>query len=420
MTDMSGTHSYGYDDLHRLTSASHPANSNVATKEEVFSYDAVGNRLADARINGYQYDVANRLLENSSFTYTYDANGNQTLERDKATNRATTYSYNSLNRIIQANLPDGTQANYKYDALGRRVEKAVGSMVTRYVYDGEDLLAMLDGNNDLISAFTGSLRIDEPLIMHKADGAEYFIHADGLGSIVAHSDANGNLIERIEYESYGETYFIDARGSPIPTIISTASYTGNPFAFTGREWDMERRRYYHRKRQTYNPSLGRFGQEDPIGLNGGDINFFAYAKNNPNQFSDPSGTDVTLIEYTEYGFGILHFGYRITNPNSPSGYTYFQFSPAWTASNLDILFAVFGSVPGQMHQDAYPVIYDPRVPSKTAGAFDIFTLGTSPDFDSRLIEKLAKQKESAAKGNFRYNFPTKNCITFPLYSEGGQ
>ena len=43
-------HTYGYDDLHRLITASHPHDSEVETKNETFSYDAVGNREADANI----------------------------------------------------------------------------------------------------------------------------------------------------------------------------------------------------------------------------------------------------------------------------------------------------------------------------------------------------------------------------------
>jgi YD repeat-containing protein len=61
------------------------------------------------------------------------------VKTDRATQAQTAYSYDSENRLIQASLPDGTVPAYKYDALGRRVEKSTGAVtgptVTRYIYE---------------------------------------------------------------------------------------------------------------------------------------------------------------------------------------------------------------------------------------------------------------------------------------------
>src|SRR6185503_18789838 len=58
--------------------------------------------------------------------------------------------------------------------------------------------------------------------------------------------------------------------------------------FTGREWDPETGLYYYRARY-YDPKTGRFVREDPIGLRGSDINFYAYVRNNPVNWTDPYG-----------------------------------------------------------------------------------------------------------------------------------
>ena len=76
MGDFSGNHTYGYDNLHRLTSANHPPLSHVDTINETFAYDAVGNRTSDASGTSFSYDNANRLMGDPTYTYTYDANGN--------------------------------------------------------------------------------------------------------------------------------------------------------------------------------------------------------------------------------------------------------------------------------------------------------------------------------------------------------
>jgi RHS repeat-associated protein len=58
-------------------------------------------------------------------------------------------------------------------------------------------------------------------------------------------------------------------------------------AFTGREWDPETNLYYYRARY-YDPKVGRFISEDPIGFDGG-VNFYGYADAGPTTATDPSG-----------------------------------------------------------------------------------------------------------------------------------
>jgi len=59
------------------------------------------------------------------------------------------------------------------------------------------------------------------------------------------------------------------------------------YAFTGREWDSESSLYYYRARY-YDPKIGRFISEDPIGRLGGS-NYYAYGANRPTRSGDPLG-----------------------------------------------------------------------------------------------------------------------------------
>jgi RHS repeat-associated protein len=333
MTDAAGEHVFTYDNLHRLTGANHPAASNLATKAETFAYDAVGNRTADAVRTGYQYDAANRITQDSEYEYAHDDNGNLTGATGKLSHQTTTYAYDAENQLTQVTLPDGTVWNYKYDGLGRRIEKSSGtlaSQIVRYVYDNEDILAMLDGDNQFLAVFLHGPGIDEPLGIAKADGSQYLMHADGLGSIIAHSDINGNLVERVEYEAYGKPVFIDLRGTP---TTSGQSFTGSLYAFTAREWDEERGQYDFRYRQGYDPRIGRFGQEDPIGLANGNMNLYVHARrgnlyeyvsNSPGNYTDPLG--LMPLDLPP-GWGdirnrypvILFYGPKQANPCGPGG-----------------------------------------------------------------------------------------------------
>ncbi|HEX9779661.1 MAG TPA: RHS repeat domain-containing protein [bacterium] len=53
---------------------------------------------------------------------------------------ATAYTYDVENQLTRIDIPDGTFASYRYDGLGRRIEKDVNGAITRYVYDQEDIV----------------------------------------------------------------------------------------------------------------------------------------------------------------------------------------------------------------------------------------------------------------------------------------
>ena len=170
-------------------------------------------------------------------------------------------------------MPTGTVAQYKYDALGRRIEKNVNGVLTRYLYDGYNILAEYDDSGNQKARYTHNLAIDDPLAMERG-GQVYYYHKDALGSITALTDVNGQVAQTYEYDSFG-------------SITNQVGNVENPYTYTGREYDPETGLYYLRARY-YDARAGRFINEDPIGLEGG-INIFAYAENSPINFNDPYG-----------------------------------------------------------------------------------------------------------------------------------
>jgi YD repeat-containing protein len=82
-------------------------------------------------------------MQTSSQKFTYtpsDPNGNLIKKVDKATGKTTTYQYDAENQLISVISEQGSVISYKYDGLGRRIEKDVDGKITRYVYDNEDIL----------------------------------------------------------------------------------------------------------------------------------------------------------------------------------------------------------------------------------------------------------------------------------------
>lgn len=260
--------SFEYDDWQRITGG------GTSLAPESYSYDSNGNRVSSHLSANHVHDTANRLISDELYTYTYDNNGNLETKTDRLTGQVTVFRHNALNQLVRIEFPDGRVAAYRYDPLGRRIEKDVDGTLARYIYDGWEIALEFDGTNALQARFTHGDRVDQPLAMER-QGQEYFFHSDQRNSIRLVTDAAGVAVNAYDY---------DAFGNPVQFITAVAS----PYAFTGREWDDESGLYYYRARY-YDPFTGRFIEEDPLHFAAGDVNLYRYAFNNPVNLVDPSG-----------------------------------------------------------------------------------------------------------------------------------
>ncbi|MFS8084927.1 MAG: RHS repeat-associated core domain-containing protein [Acidobacteriota bacterium] len=167
---------------------------------------------------------------------------------------------------------------YKYDALGRRVQSAPSTgAATNFTYDGDDIVSDKTSTG-VVTEYLNGPGIDNK-IRQKTGSTVYYYAQDHLGSTTALTDSNGGLVERETYDAYG----------------NTAGSARTRYGFTGRERDSSTGLMYYRARW-YDPQLGRFISEDPIGLAGG-INSFAYVANNPQNAKDPSGLYEIDVHY---------------------------------------------------------------------------------------------------------------------------
>jgi RHS repeat-associated protein len=293
VTTLAQTASYGYDLVGRLTGVT--AAPTGPQPSEAFTYDAVGNRLTGpTAAQGYSYNAGHQLLTGPTAQYAYDLNGNRTQKIDPLATR--TYTWDAQDRLRQAVVSTaiGTATvTMAYDHRGRRVRKTVtGSSSGRsatatidYVYDEDDIILIvttLQVAGGLPQTTTTRVvhgpDVDEPLWLEQG-GRLAVLHADGLGSIVLATDATQIVVERTTYTAFG-----------VPARQGSAGV--QPFAFTGREWDVELGLYYYRARY-YDPKVGRFLSRDPLGLAAGP-NPYTYVANRPTNAIDPSGANPVL------------------------------------------------------------------------------------------------------------------------------
>jgi RHS repeat-associated protein len=123
------------------------------------------------------------------------------------------------------------------------------------------------------------------------DEKTYWYQCDQVGAPQELTDREGNIVWAADYKVWGETtlrktgtdgsarYSRRRQAEPPPVLEQ-------PFRFQGQQFDEETGLHYNRYRY-YDPGVGRFVSQDPIGLLGGS-NLFAYAPN-PMGWVDPSG-----------------------------------------------------------------------------------------------------------------------------------
>lgn len=105
-----------------------------------------------------------------------------------------------------------------------------------------------------------------------------YLHSNPWGSIVAATNESGVQLWVKRYTPYGTES--EASG--------TVSDSGANHGFATHEVDKETGLVYMKARY-YDPAVGRFVSEDPLGFDGGGFNYYGYVGNNPLNGIDPLG-----------------------------------------------------------------------------------------------------------------------------------
>ena len=286
----SGVLNYVYDKLGRIQEAK---NSQTGHSEK-FAFDPAGNILSanqpaaaksgrlktPANPNLY---AGNRLKEYNGTEYTYDGLGNL-IYRQLPDGENQYFQYDTENQLVRAEIKKkagNTEIwEYAYDPFGRRLSKERKDKLawtstepkrTRFVWDGSRLAQEYTYQGSYTHIYTDQDSY-EPLaqIFHNAkDEKQYlaYIHTDQIGIPREMTDMYGNLLWYGEYSAWGRLN----RDERIYQNVH------QPFRLQNQYYDRETGLHYNLMRY-YEAETGRFINQDPIGLLGGE-NLYSFAPN---------------------------------------------------------------------------------------------------------------------------------------------
>jgi RHS repeat-associated protein len=158
-------------------------------------------------------------------------------------------------RAVTNTTPSGTTV-YFYNQDGHPIAEydgSTGTLKREYIWLGDTPIAVVDAGSP---------------------STTYYVHTDHLNRPIAMSNAAKSFVARYVWEPFGNSY----------------SYTGTAgidLRFPGQMFQAESGLHYNWFRQ-YDPTIGRYTQPDPLGLEAG-IGRYAYVNNDPLQQTDQQG-----------------------------------------------------------------------------------------------------------------------------------
>lgn len=215
----------------------------VARGQESLTYDDDGNLTADGQWN-YTWDAENRLVSMESVA-SVPVEAKQRLE----------FAYDHLMRRSQKKtyLWNTSTSTFQHHAT------------TKFIYDGWNLVAEVDGANGLIRNYART-------------GSGLLFVTENNETHAAASDSNQNIVHLVKLSTgqFSASYEYDPFGN---LLQSTGDYANkNPFRFAGKFFDAETGLTYYGHRY-YDSQRGRWTTRDPIAEEGG-LNLYAALGNN--------------------------------------------------------------------------------------------------------------------------------------------
>ncbi|MEN3941793.1 RHS repeat-associated core domain-containing protein [Prosthecobacter sp. SYSU 5D2] len=287
---------YRYDACTRFSGASHrglfPGESKIAydaddhvVREESsrwnasYTYDAKGNMTG---INGATIKVGpmDEPLEWRGTALAYDKRGNMVTLPGRAGTLQCKYAADGM--LSECRTGGGT-LRFRYDALGRRVEKTGGTQNWRYGWAGHQLLwEEYREQQDAAPVRRDYLFLPGTVVPlgFREKGRCYWLITDARGAVEMALDDQGEVVWKATYDSFGQVHL-------------EVDKIRQPWRMPGQYEDQETGLYYNFARY-YSPQLHSYLSLDPRWIEF-DASHYSYCRNDPWNRADPFGGIAPLL-----------------------------------------------------------------------------------------------------------------------------
>ncbi|MCF6402948.1 DUF6531 domain-containing protein [Chitinophaga filiformis] len=286
-----GVLKFGHDDFCNLAWAQY--------EDGQYDYrlaDKTGNLYRSQSRNDRKYGPGGQLLETPDWRFIYNEEGQLVKKLATRGTKAWEYEWHGNGLLKRVLRPDGKAVEFRYDPLGRRIEKLYNGKLTRFLWDGNTLLHEwsypVKERPHISVDELGNVQEDHPEPVPAealvtwifdegsfapaariANGKQYSIITDHLGTPCQAYNDSGDKVWDCE---------LDISGS-IRKLAGNREFI--PFRYQGQYEDQETGLYYNRFRY-YSPEEGLYISQDPAGLGGG-LRFYSYV--NTTDSVDPLG-----------------------------------------------------------------------------------------------------------------------------------
>ena len=304
--------SYSYDKADRLSAQTDKNADGSLLHSYTYTYDGAGNIIkivgtADTAAGHavMTYDKDNRLATYNGEKVTYDERGN--MLHGPLNGEMGDYTYDCRNRLIETKAADGTVTAYTYDAENTRLTEETENTRHTFVTDKEttysQLLTETISEKHLLTyketatityTYGNGLISDSRKEAKDSDTEKRYYHYNHIGSTTAITDADGDLVYRIAYGTYGElTGIYDTDGDPVEDKTAVIRSENLRFLYNGRYGvETGANGLYYMRARYYNPQIKRFINRDIIDgsiTDSQSLNKYSYVQGNPISLVDPFG-----------------------------------------------------------------------------------------------------------------------------------
>ncbi len=211
---------------------------------------------------------------------------------------ATTYAYDEVGNLTSVTRPamgetPKIEDSYAYNGDGLRTSQTVSGSTRYLALDASNRSILNDGINNYIYG-TGGMPVEQI----DSEGKVLFLHHDQQASTRMLTDTTGKIQGTTSYDAYGN-------------VAGSTGTATTPLGYDGQYTNSDTGLIYLRAR-VYDPATAQFLSSDPLKAITGEP--YAYAGDNPVNFSDPTGLlfGVSLPSWEEVGEGIAGWGDTLT------------------------------------------------------------------------------------------------------------